>query len=104
MLTQPGHENKVYELTGDVAWTFAEFADEVAKVAGRPVTYRNLSVEDLQQHFVGQGLPPEIAGFFAALDGNIAAGLLAHTPGDLRTLIGRPTTPVSVAIREVLGR
>lgn len=103
VLTQPGHENKVYELTGDVAWTFAEFAEEVAKVAGRPVTYRNLSIEELQQQLVGQGLPPEIAGFVAAIDGNIAAGLLAHTPGDLRTLIGRPTTPVSVAIQEVLG-
>jgi NAD(P)H dehydrogenase (quinone) len=102
VLTQPGHENKVYELTGDVAWTFPEFAEEIAKVAGRPVTYRNVSVEDLQQHLVGVGLPPEVAGFVAALDGNIAAGTLGHTPGDLRALIGRPTTPVSVAIEEVL--
>jgi len=104
VLTQPGHENKVYELTGDVAWTFAEFAEEIAKVAGRLVTYRNLSVEGLQQHLVEQGTPPEVAGFVAALDGNIAAGTLGHTPGTLRELIGRPTTPVSVAIKEVLGR
>lgn len=104
VLTQPGHENKVYELTGDVAWTFPELAEEIAKVADRPVTYRNLSVEGLQQHLVSVGLPPEIAGFVAALDGNIAAGTLGHTPGDLRTLIGRPTTPVSVAIKEILAR
>ena len=52
---QPGHENKVYELTGDVAWTFPEFAEEIAKVAGRPVTYRNLSAEEFQQHLVGAG-------------------------------------------------
>jgi NAD(P)H dehydrogenase (quinone) len=103
VLTQPGHENKVYELTGDVAWTFAEFAEEIAKVAGRPVTYRNLTVEGLQQHLVGQGLPAELAGFVAALDGNIAEGTLGHTPGDLRALIGRPTTPVNVAIKEMLA-
>jgi NAD(P)H dehydrogenase (quinone) len=102
VLTQPGHENKVYELTGDVAWTFPEFAEEIAKVAGRPVTYRDVSVEDLQQHLVGVGLPPEVAGFVAALDGNIADGTLGHTPGDLRALIGRPTTPVRVAIEDVL--
>ncbi|TDV50868.1 SDR family oxidoreductase [Actinophytocola oryzae] len=102
VLTEPGHENKVYELTGDVAWTFAEFADEVAKVAGRPVTYRDLTVEELQQYLVSLGTPPEVAGFVAAIDGDIAAGLLGHTPGDLRTLIGRPTTPVSETIRETL--
>jgi len=104
VLTQPGHENKIYELTGDTAWTFADLADEIAKVADRPVTYRNLTVEGLQEHLVSVGTPPEIAGFVAALDGNIAAGTLGHTPGDLRNLIGRPTTPVSVAIKEVLGR
>lgn len=104
VLTQPGHENKIYELTGDTAWTFTEFAEEIAKVADRPVTYRNLSVAELQQHLVSLGTPPEVAGFVAALDANIAAGTLGHTPGDLRNLISRPTTPVSVAIKEVLGR
>jgi NAD(P)H dehydrogenase (quinone) len=103
VLTQPGHENKIYELTGDTAWTFAELAEEIAKVADRPVAYRNVSVAELQQYLVEQGTPPEVAGFFAALDGNIAAGTLGHTPGTLGTLIGRPTTPVSVAIKETLG-
>jgi NAD(P)H dehydrogenase (quinone) len=102
VLTQPGHENKVYELTGDVAWTSAELAEEIGKVAGRPVTYRNVSVEELQQHLTTVGLPPEVAGFVAAIDANIADGLLGHTPGELRALIGRPTTPVSVAIEEVV--
>lgn len=102
VLTEPGHENKVYELTGDTAWTFAEFADEIAKVADRPVTYRNLTVDELAQHLVEQGTPPEIAGFAAAIDGNIAAGTLGHTPGDLRSLLGRPTTPVHEAIQAVL--
>ena len=103
VLTQPGHENKVYELTGDVAWTFPEFAEEIAKVAGRPVSYRSVSVAELQQHLTSVGLPPEVAGFVAALDGNIADGLLGETPGELRRLIGRPTTPVSVTIQEVLS-
>lgn len=103
VLTQPGHENKIYELTGDTAWTFAELAEEIAKVADRPVSYRNLPVEDFQEHLVSVGTPPEVAGFVTALEGNVAAGTLGHTPGELRALIGRPTTPVSVAIRETLG-
>ena len=103
VLTQPGHENQVYELTGDTAWTFVELAEEIAKVADRPVTYRNVSAAQLQQHLVEQGTPPEVAGFLAALDANIAAGTLGHTPGTLRRLIGRPTTPIAAAVREILA-
>jgi NAD(P)H dehydrogenase (quinone) len=103
-LTQPGHENKIYELTGDTAWTYAELAEETAKVSGRPVEHRNLTVAEFQQLLVEQaGLPPEIAGFVAALDGNVATGQVDDTPGDLRALIGRPTTPVSVTVKEALG-
>jgi NAD(P)H dehydrogenase (quinone) len=104
VLTSPGHENKTYELTGDSAWSYAELAEEIAKVAGRPVEYRGVTVAEFQRILVEQaGLPEEIAGFVATLDGNVATGQLEDTPGDLRALIGRPTTPVSVTVKEVLG-
>lgn len=103
VLTGNGHENKVYELTGDTAWTFPQFAAEVAAVAGKPVTYRNLPTADFQRFLVDAGTPAEVAGFVAALEQNIADGTLSHTPGDLRTLIGRPTTPVADTIKAVLS-
>ncbi len=103
VLTGTGHENKVYELTGDTAWTFPEFADQIADVAGRPVTYRNLPAAEFQQFLVDQGTPAEVAGFVAALEQNIADGTLAHTPGDQRTHSGRPTTPVADTIKAVLA-
>lgn len=103
VLTGNGHENKVYELTGDTAWTFPQFAAEVAAVAGKPVAYRNLPAAEFQQFLVDAGTPAEVAGFVAALEQNIADGTLGHTPGDLRTLIGRPTTPVADTIKAVLS-
>ena len=103
VLTGAGHENKVYELTGDTAWTFPEFAAEIAEGAGKPVVYRNLPTAEFQQFLIDQGTPAEVAGFVAALEQNIADGTLAHTPGDLRTLIGRPTTPVADTIKAVLA-
>jgi NAD(P)H dehydrogenase (quinone) len=103
VLTSDGHENKVYELTGDTAWTFPQFAAEVAAVAGKPVAYRNLPAAEFQQFLVDAGTPAEVAGFVAALEQNIADGTLGHTPGDLRTLIGRPTTPVADTIKAVLS-
>jgi NAD(P)H dehydrogenase (quinone) len=103
VLTGEGHENEVYELSGDVAWTFPEFAKEIADVAGKPVEYRDLSLAEYEKSLVAAGLPPETAGFVAALEGNIAAGVLAETSGDLSRLIGRPTTPLRTAIETVLA-
>jgi NAD(P)H dehydrogenase (quinone) len=104
VLTGSGHENKTYELTGDSAWTYGELAEEIGKVAGRPVEHKSLTVDEFQRTLVEQAsLPAEIAGFVATLDGNVATGQVGDTPGDLRALIGRPTTPVSVTVKEVLG-
>lgn len=103
VLTGDGHENTVYELSGDVAWTFPEFAEQIADVAGRPVEYRDLSQDEYEKSLVDAGLAPETAGFVAALDGNIAAGTLADASGDLRRLIGRPTTPIRTTIETVLA-
>ncbi|MFI7674780.1 SDR family oxidoreductase [Actinophytocola sp. NPDC049390] len=103
VLTGTGHENAVYELTGDTAWTFPELAAEIGDVAGRPVAYRDLPAAEFRQFLIDQGTPAEVAGFVAALEQNIADGTLAHTPGDLRTLIGRPTTPIADTIKAVLA-
>jgi NAD(P)H dehydrogenase (quinone) len=103
VLTGTGHENKVYELTGDTAWTFPELADEIGRHAGKSVNYRNLPADEFRQFLVDQGTPAEVAGFVAALEQNIADGTLGHTPGDLRTLIGRPTTPIADTIKAVLA-
>jgi NAD(P)H dehydrogenase (quinone) len=103
VLTGGGHENTVHELTGDRAWGFPELAAEIAEVTGRPVAYRDRTPDEHRAHLEAAGTPAEVAGFVVALEQNIAAGLLAHTPGDLRALIGRPTTPIRSAITEALA-
>jgi NAD(P)H dehydrogenase (quinone) len=49
------------------------------------------------------GQDERIAGFTAALDGNIAAGLLAKVTGQLSALIGRPTTPLKKGLTDALA-
>jgi NAD(P)H dehydrogenase (quinone) len=103
VLTTPGHENAVYELSGDVAWTHDELADAAARIFGRDVVYTPLSADEHLAALTAVGLPDETAGFIVALDANIADGLLGHTPGDLSRLIGRPTTPLEDGLRDALG-
>lgn len=102
VLTGAGHENKVYELSGDTAWTKDELAAEIARATGKPVAYINLTPEEHKAALIEAGTPEPAAEFAVALDGNIADGLLAETSGELRALIGRPTTPIADTVAEVV--
>jgi NAD(P)H dehydrogenase (quinone) len=101
-LTGTGHENAIYELSGDTAWSFDEFGETIATVTGKPVTVEHVSAERHKEILLAAGLPEATAGFVVALDADIANGLLADTPGDLRALIGRPTTPLADTVPTLL--
>jgi len=98
VLTTAGHENKVYELAGDRALTLTELAAEIARASGKPVTYRNLPQKEYATTLASFGMPIEFAEVLADSDIGIARGELDDRGGDLRRLIGRPTTPVENVI------
>ncbi|MDG4860229.1 SDR family oxidoreductase [Streptomyces sp. T-3] len=102
VLTGEGHENKAYELSGDVAWSLAEYAAEVARQSGKEIAYANVPAEQHLAVLTGAGVPEGFAEILVDVDAGIERGLLAGTSGDLSRLIGRPTTPVADAIAEAL--
>ena len=102
VLTGEGHENKTYELGGDEAWSFAEFAAEVSRQTGREIGYTAVSAEEYTGILTGAGLPEPAAAMFAGVDVAIANGELVISTGDLSRLAGRPTTPLADAIAVAL--
>ena len=99
VLVETGHENRVYELTGDVAWDYDELAAATGEVLGREVRYQQVEAAEHLRILMGAGLPEELAGFLVAIDQNVRDGLLAETTPTLRELIGRPTTPLVEGLR-----
>ncbi|HEY4338550.1 MAG TPA: SDR family oxidoreductase [Steroidobacteraceae bacterium] len=57
VLTTPGHEGAVYEITGPELLTFADCARIAAEVTGRPIRYVNVSHEVMQARFDAAGVP-----------------------------------------------
>jgi NAD(P)H dehydrogenase (quinone) len=102
VLLGSGHAGRIYELGGDYAWTYGELAAAIGEVIGKPVTYEPVDGATLVEILQGVGLDEGTAGFVAALDANIAAGLLAEVTHDLSQLIGRPTTPLVEGLRAAL--
>ncbi|MFI9329602.1 SDR family oxidoreductase [Kitasatospora sp. NPDC052868] len=103
VLLGEGHENRVYELSGDAAWSLAELAAELAEVSGKSVEHRDVTPAEHREVLVGAGLPEGFAEILVDVDAGIARGELAGTPGDLARLIGRPTTPLAESVRAALG-
>ncbi|MER5521762.1 SDR family oxidoreductase [Streptomyces sp. NPDC002763] len=102
VLTGEGHENQTYELGGDVAWSFDEYAAEIARQTGKEIVYNSVPGEVLQSILTGAGLPEAFATILVGVDASITKGELVVDSGDLSRLAGRPTSPISEAVAEAL--
>ncbi|MFF0891304.1 SDR family oxidoreductase [Streptomyces sp. NPDC003456] len=102
VLTGEGHENTAYELGGDTAWSFAEYAAELSRQTGKDIAYDAVSPETLVAVLTGAGVPEPFARILAGVDVSIEKGELVVPGGDLSRLIGRPTTPLSEAVAAAL--
>ncbi|EPD55854.1 MULTISPECIES: SDR family oxidoreductase [Streptomyces] len=98
VLTGEGHENTTYELGGDEAWGFAEYAAELSRQTGKEIVYNSVPVDAYTKILTGAGLPEPLAAILAGVDVSIAKGELVVSTGDLSRLAGRPTTPLADAI------
>ncbi|MEV6648120.1 SDR family NAD(P)-dependent oxidoreductase [Amycolatopsis sp. NPDC051371] len=99
VLTTPGHEGKAYELSGDIAWNFIEFAATAQELLGTPVVYQSLTAEQEREQLLSYGLDEGTAGFMVALNADLGDGAMASTPGDLARLIDRPTEPLAATLK-----
>ncbi|MFG2984121.1 SDR family oxidoreductase [Streptomyces sp. NPDC048258] len=103
VLTGEGHLNRVYELSGDTAWSLAEYTAELSAQTGKEIAYADVPAAEHLSVLTGAGVPEGFAAIIVDVDAAIARGRLAGTSGDLARLIGRPTTPVSEAIAAALA-
>lgn len=102
VLTGEGHENQTYELGGDVAWSFAEYAAELSRQTGKEIADNAVSVDAFAGILTGAGLPEPLAAILAGVDASVEKGELVVDSGDLSRLTGRPTTPLADAIAAAL--
>ncbi|WP_243303797.1 SDR family oxidoreductase [Geothrix oryzisoli] len=102
VLLKPDQAGRVYELAGDTAYTLADLAAEIARQAGKPLTYQNLPEAEYLAILIGAGLPEPIARLLAESDTGAAKGGLFDDSRTLSRLIGRPTTPMSTSVAEAL--
>jgi len=57
VLTSPGHEGAIYEITGPELYTFRQAAAIASELTGRPIEYVNVSEEERLAIFDAAGVP-----------------------------------------------
>ncbi len=95
VVSTPGHEGQAYELSGDIAWSFAEFAAAAQGVLHSPVRYEVLTAEEEHAQLLASGLDESTAGLFGRSYADMRDGALSYTNGDLARLIGHPSESLS---------
>ncbi|WP_030898883.1 SDR family oxidoreductase [Streptomyces sp. NRRL F-5126] len=103
VLATGGHAGKVYELGGDEAFTLAGFAAEVSSATGQRIRYTDLPAGQFARVLAESGVPGELARVLVDADVAMGRGELFTDSGDLRRLIGRPTTAPAEAISAALA-
>jgi NAD(P)H dehydrogenase (quinone) len=112
VLTTPGHENKIYNITGPDLQTFEEVAALITQITGCPVEH--VAVDDEQQYaiFDAMGIPrrPVDDQYVSGIPWNsddmvtfgqaIREGYLAIRTDDVETLTGTPARSVRRMIEE----
>jgi uncharacterized protein YbjT (DUF2867 family) len=92
-LADPGtHAGAQYTLTGPQALRFAEVADIIAAVSGRPAVHHDIDQEAWISGALAAGVPADYAVMLRWLTGAIIDGHGATPTGDIEKVTGRPAT------------
>jgi uncharacterized protein YbjT (DUF2867 family) len=89
-LTRPGHEGKMYELTGPEAISFHEIADALSKATGKTIRYVPVSMEAAEESMRKAGMPDWNVSTLIELYQFFASGAAARTTDTIQQVIGRP--------------
>lgn len=103
VLSTEGHENKVYELTGEPS-TYADIAQCLTEILNRRVFVRNVDDRTYQEVLMANGTPEIMAEFAAEVQQSIRNGDLDVESNDLSHLIKRPVITLKQSLTEIVNQ
>ncbi len=95
VLTEPGHENQSYDITGPELITMEEIAGRFSKVLGREYKYVDLPLDAFKGALQKAGFNDWRINAVACELNSIANGSLDHTTDTVRELLGREANTIN---------
>lgn len=88
-LTEPGHTQRTYRLTGPDAMTFSQAAARISTVLERDVPFVGITPEQMRDGLIAQGAEPWYAEMNAEMTLAIRMGVSYSPSNDIWFLLGR---------------
>lgn len=101
VLAGNGHENTIYELSGKLL-TQEEFASALGAVLGKEVPVQQVDDASYAEILKGTGVPEFLIPFLVGIQKDIREGTLEIENSDLEKLLGRPATPLSEGLSQIV--
>jgi uncharacterized protein YbjT (DUF2867 family) len=102
-LTQPGHSNTLYELSGPRLMTFAQAVGEIALASGREIHYQQVPVADYVGYLREAQLPAEMVTLLEYLFSTVLDGRNASVTEGIQQSLGRAPRDFSAYIADTLN-
>ena len=102
VLAGNGHENTIYELSGKLL-TQEEIVSAVGTALGKEVPVQQVDDATYADIMKSAGLPDFIIPFLVDIQKGIRDGALEIESNDFEKLLGRPTTPIDEALRQIVA-
>ncbi len=100
VLVGDGHDGKEYVLSGPDSLSYPEVASTISSATGKPVTYVNLTDNQMRGALLGMQFPEWLANAYIDLNLVIRNNWAAEPIGDTERLLGRATRSFSDFARE----
>ena len=101
-LTEPGHRNRLYEVTGPRALTFAHCIAEISEALGRPVKYTSVPVDAYINALREEGIPEELQWLLRELFTVVFDGRNCHVMSGVEEALGRPATDFKTYVQKAI--
>lgn len=89
-LASSDFDGQAFNLTGPQALSYAQAADRIGAVLGRPVRYEAVDDAAFVTMLTGAGVPADYAGFLASIFHPVREGWTAVVTPDVQRLTGHP--------------
>lgn len=101
-LTEPGHRNRLYEVTGPRALNFAQCVLEISEALGRPLKFTRVPVDAYINALRDQGAPKDLQWLMRELFTVVFDGRNSHVMPGVEDALGRPATDFTSYVQKTI--
>jgi uncharacterized protein YbjT (DUF2867 family) len=102
-LTRPELRNRLFEVSGPRALTFAQCVAEISEAVGYPVKFTRITIDEFIQAVREEGQPEEMLWLMRELFTVVFDGRNSKPTSGVEEALGRPATDFSEYLRKVMA-